>query len=666
MKKPPLADSPNLQNTDTDAGMDLKEEKEATSSEEATDEDGVNGTAETVFDARQRCMYLQIQCDGYMKLYETGKHSENILLEFGRRALTASEAAADLASSSLDATDPLRLLIITTYCHALHALPILSTHTRNEASGVKKARRLATKTYNNASASPVQLTDEAVYLLQVMRDRWILPRIAGAGSNFGVGASVGIPFSSSNGKDSDTDGNHSPDDADANDSSSGEAEAEEESEEDKKAREEHEAAYEAQANAKSMREQKLRKAKLQEESKQRAIENARRVREGGKSAQSLGKKQNDDNIHSLGVFTASPSVKNNPAKLSARLQSAMKDIRRLRVTSSPINADGNRDPIFLDCDISHPAHLRAALKRIFNIYVQGSAIAGAQTQGFNVEIPDGQVMSIGNFLLQGPFIDFKGFVSILRDFGICKCPLNERKWKAKQKGLEGSSSTSKGKFYGDGKFPTIIDAEDAVHLFHHSGTPPLNIKDATLLFMECSRSAKPALTMKKYLANYAKIEEQADSLEDSYAQPLAWAAEPVDSWGQVNCGLNFMQFMDFIGKAALVAYSSEQFESLLPSDVEKMEHFLHAQMGLLDPRRWLPKVEGRLHSLKVTIDQAYAQQNLHLGTGAKQNPSNQNSAPVSARHISSREGAAEQKNSTSVITNRPAFSTMGSRGKTYT
>ena len=59
----------------------------------------------------------------------------------------------------------------------------------------------------------------------------------------------------------------------------------------------------------------------------------------------------------------------------------------------------------------YPQELQIAqLIQIFNIYVQGSAIVGLQSQGFNVELPDSQVMSIGNFLLEGPFIGFRGFV----------------------------------------------------------------------------------------------------------------------------------------------------------------------------------------------------------------------------------------------------------------
>ena len=138
------------------------------------------------------------------------------------------------------------------------------------------------------------------------------------------------------------------------------------------------------------------------------------------------------------------------------------------------------------------------------------------------------------------------------------------------------------------------------------GKPPLAMKEAAALFIECSRSLSPALSIEKYLPQYKElVQAQARAasrggsvaLVDPWAPAFDWAAAEHDRW-DLSAGLNFMQFMDFLGKAALVAYSSPRFTEAFPTPALKMEHFLSAHMGLMDPRRWLFRVEARLRLLK--------------------------------------------------------------------
>jgi len=549
-------------------------------------EASANTSAEgSAFDVSQRLIYLQVQGDSYSKLYHIGKHTDAIRKEFANRALAAYEAAIDLASSSLDSTNPLRLLIVCSFCHAVHTLPIYATHNlrNNEISSVHKIRRLAMQTFNAANSSAAPLSDEAIYLLQVLRDNWMTRPTSGH----------------EHGEEDHKHEVKGKNGASSDDSAQGSGGEESEDDLERAARELHELQQMDLSDSHNRLALKLaKKKKLQAEAKKRLIAATKSALESGKKPQVLGKTNNAGNINSMGVFTALEQDEDE-VNLPLRTRAAANTVRYLRSLVTPVTVNGEKpQAILLDRDISHGHAMRAALRRIFNVYVQGTALVGFQGPRGEVALDDGQTLTIGNFLLQGPFIGFRGFAGILRDFGICKVPQN--KWSAK-------GGRNKGKYYGDGLFPSIFDAMDSLHLFHN-GDPPLAIKEATMLFIECSRSSRPALTLKKYLPHYQEIGTQTEAFEDSFSGALEWGALPVDSWGQVTCGLTYMQFLDFIGKAAIVAYSSEQFDDILPTKEEKIEHFLHAQMGLLDQRRWLPKVEGRVHSLKVQIENVREEQ----------------------------------------------------------
>ncbi len=526
----------------------------------------------SAFDVSQRLIYLQFQGDNYSKLYHANKHALHLREEFAKRSLAAYEAAVDLASASLDATNPLRLLIVCSFCHAIETLPNVSKSVR---WGLHKAYRLATRTFKAASSSAVALNSEAVYLLQTMRDKWMTNNV----------------IKHSDEAESDEEAEKMEDEVGAGEESEDEAE--------RLARE----AMQDEEGHNKLAAILAKKKRLQLEAKKRLINATKIANDTGKKAQQLVKHNNSANIDSMGVFLA---VEDEPEdrNLPLRTRTATQLVRQLRALVCPPVPHGETSPtIILEKDIAHGNQMRLVLRRIFNVYVQGSALVGLQGPRGNVELDDGQTLSIGKFLLQGPFIGFRGFVGILRDFGICKMPLNKFQLQGMKAGHK------KGKNYGDGCFPTIFDAMDSLHLFHN-GTPPLSIKEATMLFIECSRSSRPALTIAKYLSHYEAISKEMEAFEDSFAGALEWAALPIDTWAQVTCGLTYMQFLDFIGKAAIVAYSSEQFDSVLTTNTEKIEHFLHAQMGLLDERRWLPKVEGRLHSLKVQIESIQEQNRL--------------------------------------------------------
>lgn len=43
-----------------------------------------------------------------------------------------------------------------------------------------------------------------------------------------------------------------------------------------------------------------------------------------------------------------------------------------------------------------------------------------------------------------------------------------------------------------------------------------------------------------------------------------------------------------------MSYSNDYFNEMLPSKIEKIEHFLSAYLGLTDDRRWLGKIEKKI------------------------------------------------------------------------
>lgn len=285
--------------------------------------------------------------------------------------------------------------------------------------------------------------------------------------------------------------------------------------------------------------------------------------------------------------------------LPKRARSAIATVKGLRgLVSLPA-------PVMLDPagGVASAAELYRALYRIFSVYVRGAGLPGHAAADYKVTV-DGQEVSFSAYLLSGPYMSFRGLCVVLRDFGIAKLP-------SKKKAPS---------------FPAIHDPPGAVREFKAAGAQaPLSIREAVLLFIEASRSAQPVLTAAAFAPVYAALaaQERASSVslfkeqvelafrpdgqatvktgQSPWDRALAWAAAEEENWEDITCGLNFMQFLDFVGKAALVAYSAPRFEAAFPTPVKKIEHFLSAHLGLMDSRRWLAKVDSRVNALKYTI-----------------------------------------------------------------
>lgn len=84
-----------------------------------------------------------------------------------------------------------------------------------------------------------------------------------------------------------------------------------------------------------------------------------------------------------------------------------------RIVSLPV-------PVQLDVVPSASLILKA-LDKIFRTYVRGTALPGQLAGGNTVEL-DGTTISFRNFILHGPYISWKGFVTFLLDFAIAAPP----------------------------------------------------------------------------------------------------------------------------------------------------------------------------------------------------------------------------------------------------
>jgi hypothetical protein len=62
-----------------------------------------------------------------------------------------------------------------------------------------------------------------------------------------------------------------------------------------------------------------------------------------------------------------------------------------------------------------------ALDRIFKVYVKGNSLPGQLETGSAVTL-GGCSITMSSFLLRGPYMSWKGFLAVLRDFSIAQCP----------------------------------------------------------------------------------------------------------------------------------------------------------------------------------------------------------------------------------------------------
>lgn len=224
-------------------------------------------------------------------------------------------------------------------------------------------------------------------------------------------------------------------------------------------------------------------------------------------------------------------------------------IRQIRKFTSTYN------PILLD-DLSTGAEVLGALDKIFRIYVRGHALIGQRIGGNSVIIDGKNPISFAKFLLSGPYINWNGFLCFLQDFNISLIP--------------------KSLFKNNKKFLkfTILH-ENMLHLPSFTGPEsPIELKQAAVLFIEASQSAFPLVTLEKYILEYN--DRKKLQIDDPWVMCYNFLnSEDYD----LKFGLNFMQFLDCIGKLGALAYKEDRFNIILPTFQEKVEHFLAAHLG---------------------------------------------------------------------------------------
>ncbi len=191
-----------------------------------------------------------------------------------------------------------------------------------------------------------------------------------------------------------------------------------------------------------------------------------------------------------------------------------------RIVSLPV-------PVMLET-VTSASHILKALDRLFRAYVRGNALPGQQSGGQTVDLA-GYTMTFRTFVLQGPYMSWRGFVSFLLDFSIVQLP--------DEKSRSGKT------FYRTMNSVALlksIAARKAV-----GPDPLIDMIEAAMIFMESSRTATPALVLSKYMKLYAEI---ANSLEsDPWNYVYEWAEFPSSDEWEIPVGINFMQFVDCLG-----------------------------------------------------------------------------------------------------------------------
>lgn len=236
-----------------------------------------------------------------------------------------------------------------------------------------------------------------------------------------------------------------------------------------------------------------------------------------------------------------------------------------------------------------------ALDRIFRAYVRGNALPGQQSGGNTVDLA-GNTLSFRAFVLQGPYMSWKGFLSFLLDFSIASLP---------------EPSSKSGKNFYRSLNPAM--AKDLLQRQENAANPEpsknsgqfspesvLTMQESAMVFIESARSATPALVISKFMQLYAELAETLE--QDPWRNVLDWTTqdERLNEWNIV-FGINFMQFVDCLGKLGIVAYSEQLFHEMLPTNNDKIEHFFSAFLGLTDERKWLKRVDNKLKKAKMII-----------------------------------------------------------------
>lgn len=283
-------------------------------------------------------------------------------------------------------------------------------------------------------------------------------------------------------------------------------------------------------------------------------------------------------------------------------------VRRIRCN---VSLDG---PIRLET-LNAAAQIVPALDYIFRVYVRGNSLPGQQFGSGDVFLGDNKI-SMGKFLLQGPYMSWKGFLEFIKDFRIAQLP--SKRTKIGVKFFQAWDVS--GKLYDEYNY-LLADA-------------PVGMRELAIIFIECSKTCTPALVLSKYLkshyeevfkrmglgsanSNFApgsgqdrkvsSIPISGTFMGEPWDEILKWMDE-ADDWNIVT-GLNFVQFIDCVAKCGILAYSMAKFDEVLPTPVEKVEHFLSAHLKILGDsggNAWKLKVDARLKEKKERIKASIA------------------------------------------------------------
>ncbi len=205
-------------------------------------------------------------------------------------------------------------------------------------------------------------------------------------------------------------------------------------------------------------------------------------------------------------------------------------------------------PIMIEAMPSSPNVLKA-LDRIFRAYVRGNALPGQQSGGSTVDLA-GNTLSFRLFVLQGPYLSWKGFLSFLLDFSVASLPdYSSRDGKNFYRSLNHQMAKDLKDQYDGANDPTSSPTKS-----DYGGVDAiLSMLEAAMIFIESARSATPVLVMKKYMKFHAELAESFDS--DPWNNVYDWTiqdrSDGISNEWEIAYGINFIQFVDCLAVSRL-------------------------------------------------------------------------------------------------------------------
>jgi hypothetical protein len=223
---------------------------------------------------------------------------------------------------------------------------------------------------------------------------------------------------------------------------------------------------------------------------------------------------------------------------------------------------------YLGPGISCPTYLESipsssiilkTVDKIFRAYIRGNALPGQQTSGNTVDLA-GHNISFGAFLLNGPYMSWKGFLQFLMDFGVVKLPSQQSK-------------------HGQKFWKTMsilqVNPDDAAVSDTNSATggnsqvePVLTLKEAALIFIQSSCAGHSALISRR--TNNQRTHDNDDKGKglnpdhveaESWQLVTQWAENDGDSEWEIDVGTNFSQFLDCLGVSCSVHICKSEVDS---------------------------------------------------------------------------------------------------------